>query len=80
MKRNSQISVKVNYTLLQDVNKILDFYNVKTECYGVAHYSHYYKDKNGKLRLTPGKLTISDLIEKALLDYVDKEKDNIKLD
>lgn len=80
MKRNGQISIKVNTLLLRSVNEILDYYNVKTECYGVVHYNHYYFDENGKLRLTAGKLTISDIVEKAFQDYVEKNKDNIKVE
>ena len=67
MKRDKIISVRVNSTLLEQVQKIIDSRTQSYELRGVNHY--IYKDENGNRH---DKYTIADLLESAMREYIEK--------
>lgn len=65
MKRDKNISVKVDSTLLKQVQKIIDSRTTVFECLDRKHY-HYIDEKG----YSQGKYTIADLLEDAMKEYV----------
>ena len=65
MKRDKNISVKVDSTLLKQVQKIIDSRTTVFEYLDRQHY--HYLDENG---YSHGKYTIADLLEEAMREYI----------
>lgn len=67
MKRDKIISVRVDSSLFDQVQKIIDSRTT------ISHYEHrtyyIYRDENGKYH---NKYTIADLLEKAMKEYIEK--------
>ena len=67
MRRDKIISVRVDSSLLNEVQKIIDSRTYSYELRGRNHYR--YKDENGTAY---EKYTIADLLESAMKAYVEK--------
>lgn len=67
MRRDKIISVRVDSSLLNEVQKIIDSRTYSYELRGRNHYR--YKDENGTAY---EKYTIADLLESAMNEYVEK--------
>ncbi len=67
MRRDKIISVRVDGSLLNKVQKIIDSRTYSYELRGRNHYR--YKDENGTAY---EKYTIADLLESAMNEYVEK--------
>lgn len=69
MRRNKIISVRVDSTLLEQVQKIIDSRTHVFKSRGINHY--HYIDQNG---YSHEKYTIADLLESAMREYIEKFK------
>ncbi len=67
MRRDKIISVRVDSSLLNEVQKIIDSRTYSYELRGRNQYR--YKDENGTAY---EKYTIADLLESAMNEYVEK--------
>lgn len=67
MRRDKIISVRVDSSLLNEVQKIIDSHTYSYELRGRNHYR--YEDENGTAY---EKYTIADLLESAMNEYVEK--------
>ena len=67
MRRDKIISVRVDSSLLNEVQKIIDSHTYSYELRGRNQYR--YKDENGTAY---EKYTIADLLESAMKAYVEK--------
>jgi len=67
MRRDKIISVRVDSSLLNEVQKIIDSRTYSYELRGRNHYR--YEDENGTAY---EKYTIADLLESAMKAYVEK--------
>ena len=65
MRRDKIISVRVNSSLLEQVQAIIDSRTTVTEYIGIKHY--HYIDENG---YSHDKYTIADLLESAMRHYI----------
>lgn len=73
MKRDKIISVRVNSSLLDEVQNTINKRTQKWKGYKSNHY--HYIDENG---YSHDKYTIADLLESAMIKYIEKFNEDKK--
>ena len=74
MLRNKNISIRVNSSLLNKVQTIIDKHTVVR----VIYNHKYYHCSLGKQYSLSNKVSVADIFEEALLKFVEEHKEDLK--
>ena len=75
MKRDKIITLRQDSNLLKQVQEIIDKHTRVEESY---HHKYYYCDLAPRGWLS-NKYTIADILEKALIDFVEQHKEDLNV-
>ena len=76
MKRDKILSIRQNSELLNKVKTIIDKHTVVEEFY---NHKYYHCDLKKKWLSLSNKYSISDIVEEALLKFVEEHKEDLNM-